>query len=281
MKIAEDIASVRAAVAALRTAGHSIAFVPTMGNLHEGHLDLVRAARGDGHAVIASIFVNPMQFGANEDLDRYPRTPAEDSERLRGEQVACLFMPSVSEMYPVPLSEQTTVEVPRLSSLHCGASRPGHFRGVATVVCKLLSIVGPDTAYFGEKDYQQLAVIRQMTTDLCLPVAVQGVATRREDDGLAMSSRNGYLDPAERATAPHLYRELTALATAIPETDTPFRELERQSARHLEKAGFRPDYITVCRQCDLEPAVRGDQDLVILAAAWLGKTRLIDNVTLA
>lgn len=281
MKVVHSIAEVRALVASLREAGRRIALVPTMGNLHAGHLDLVTAARADDHAVIASIFVNPLQFGAGEDLDRYPRTPADDIGKLTAADTSGLFMPTVEEMYPVPLEQQTAVEVPGLSSLHCGASRPGHFRGVATVVCKLFGIVQPDAAYFGEKDFQQLQVIRRMVRDLCLPVSIHGVPTRREPDGLAMSSRNGYLSAAERAQAPALRRELLVIADLVGSSGIPFRELEWQCARSLETAGFEPDYVAICRRDDLQPAQRGDSEIVILAAAKLGRTRLIDNVTLA
>ncbi len=281
MHSASTIAEVRSEVAALRDAGRRVALVPTMGNLHTGHLDLVAAARADGHAVVASIFVNPLQFGAGEDLDRYPRTPAADIDKLTRAGTALLFMPTVEEMYPVPLEQQTAVEVPGLSTLHCGASRPGHFRGVATVVCKLFNIVGPDAAYFGEKDFQQLQVIRRMVRDLCLPVSVHGVPTRREEDGLALSSRNGYLSREERALAPVLRRELLALADLAGGSEIPFRELEWQCERRLEAAGFEPDYVSICHRDDLLPAQRGESGLVILAAAKLGRTRLIDNVTLA
>ncbi len=281
MKIVERVAEVRREVAALRANGSSVALVPTMGNLHAGHMDLIAAARRDGHTVVASIFVNPLQFGAGEDLDRYPRTPDEDIEKLTAAGTACLFMPQAKEMYPVPLAEQTAVEVPRLSDLHCGASRPGHFRGVATVVCKLLNIAQPDAAYFGEKDFQQLQVIRRMTKDLCLPVTIFGVATRREEDGLAMSSRNGYLTTEERALAPTFHRALRALSDQVSHSETAFRELESQCAAQLQSAGFHTDYVSICRRSDLQPASRGDVELVILAAVKLGETRLIDNVTVA
>ncbi len=280
METIQQIASLRNAVRTLRAAGKTLALVPTMGNLHEGHIDLVRAAREQADVVAVSIFVNPMQFGANEDLDSYPRTPEADAQKLVAAGVSMLFLPGVEEIYPVPLEEQTGVEVPGLSDLYCGASRPGHFRGVATVVCKLLNIVQPDSAFFGEKDYQQLAIIRRMASDLCLPVEIHGVPIRREADGLAMSSRNGYLSAEQRALAPRLYRELQQLAAAVSTRELAFSALIAATRERLEQNGFKPDYVAVCRQADLQPAGTGDKNLVILAAAWLGKTRLIDNVTL-
>ncbi len=280
METIQQIASLRNAVRTLRAAGKTLALVPTMGNLHEGHIDLVRAAREQADVVAVSIFVNPMQFGANEDLDSYPRTPEADAQKLVAAGVSMLFLPGVEEIYPVPLEEQTGVEVPGLSDLYCGASRPGHFRGVATVVCKLLNIVQPDSAFFGEKDYQQLAIIRRMASDLCLPVEIHGVPIRREADGLAMSSRNGYLSAEQRALAPRLYRELQQLAAAVSTREQAFPALIAATRERLEQNGFKPDYVAVCRQADLQPAGTRDKNLVILAAAWLGKTRLIDNVTL-
>lgn len=260
-----------------RAGGHSVAFVPTMGNLHAGHLKLVESARQHADRVVVSIFVNPTQFGAGEDFDNYPRTPTEDANRLREAQVDLLFLPSTAVMYPV--SGRTVVDVRGyLSEDLCGAHRPGHFSGVATVVCKLLNLVRPDMAFFGEKDYQQLIVIRAMVEDLNMPVRIVGVATVREADGLAMSSRNSYLTVTERQKAPRFYRALRAGAQAILSGERGYRELERRLTDRLHQDGFMPDYVSVRRSDDLAPASERDRALVILAAARLGKARLIDNL---
>lgn len=278
MKTLGTVAELRAARAALRAAGERVAFVPTMGNLHAGHLELVRQARRLADSVIVSIFVNPLQFGPAEDYASYPRTLARDSALLEGVGADLLFVPAVAEMYPRPPSEQTRVEVPGLSDLLCGASRPGHFVGVATVVCKLFNLVQPEVALFGEKDFQQLAVIRRMVEDLCLPVEIVGVPTVRESDGLAMSSRNGYLEPGERARAPALYRALREAAAAIAAGGVDLEGEEGRAAAAIDAAGLRTDYVSVRRATDLAPAGPGDDDLVILAAAHLGRARLIDNL---
>lgn len=272
-------AELRAAIQSWRAAGERVGFVPTMGNLHDGHLDLVHSARAAADRLVVSIFVNPLQFGANEDLDNYPRTPDADAERLAAAGVDLLFLPAVAEMYPLPLAEQTAVEVPGLSDLHCGASRPGHFRGVTTVVSKLFNLVQPDDAFFGAKDFQQVVIIEHMVRDLCMPVAIHRVPTRREADGLAMSSRNGYLSAGERARAPALYRELQRIREQILAGDQAFAALCEAAFERLSEAGLAPEYVRVCRQADLQDATAGDKSLVILAAARLGKTRLIDNVT--
>ena len=272
-----DIQDLRAHVDAWRRGGN-VAFVPTMGNLHDGHLSLVRAAREVADRVVVSIFVNPMQFGAGEDFDSYPRTLERDSDMLEGEGTDLLFAPPVKVVYPKPAAEQTRVEVPGISSLLCGASRPGHFVGVATVVCKLFNMVQPDVALFGKKDYQQLMVIRRMVEDLAMPVRVLGVETRREADGLAMSSRNGYLTADERAIAPVLYRVITGLAERIRQGDFDLAGLQGRAARELDENGLRPDYIAIRRAEDLGEPGDDDRELVILAAAYLGKARLIDNL---
>lgn len=259
-----------------RQAGQKIAFVPTMGNLHAGHIKLVETARQHAERVVVSIFVNPTQFGPNEDFASYPRTEQQDREKLLGSGADLLFLPSVSEMYPQPI--QTHISVLGLSTLHCGASRPGHFDGVALVVCKLLNIVQPDTLLLGEKDFQQLAVIRQMTADLNIPVTIQGVATVREADGLAMSSRNGYLSTSDRQLAPLLYQTLCSARDAILSGDKAYQKLADRQSQILQQAGFLLDYFHVCRSTDLLPATTDDLDLVILTAAKLGKTRLIDNL---
>jgi pantoate--beta-alanine ligase len=275
-----DLAGLRAALDGWRREG-SVAFVPTMGNLHAGHLALVRAARHEADRVVSSIFVNPLQFGAGEDFDSYPRTLERDAGLLEGAGAGLLFAPPVEVMYPRPQAEQTRVEVPGISDLLCGATRPGHFVGVATVVCKLLNMVQPDVALFGSKDFQQLLVIRRMVEDLAMPVRVVGVETVREADGLAMSSRNGYLTDAERARAPALYRMLKGIAQRLRGGDRDPVRLETEGVRELEAAGLRPDYVAIRRADDLAPPRPGDTDLVVLAAAYLGKARLIDNVELS
>lgn len=278
MEIVTTIAAVRERVAAWRGRGERVAFVPTMGNLHEGHLELVHRAKGLAERALVSIFVNPLQFGPAEDFASYPRTLARDSALLAGVGADLLFVPPVTEMYPRPPSAQTRVEVPALSDVLCGASRPGHFVGVATVVCKLFNLVQPEVALFGEKDFQQLAVIRRMVEDLCLPVEIVGVSTVREPDGLAMSSRNGYLEPAERARAPALYRALREAAAAVAAEGQDLEAIERRASAAIDAAGLRTDYVSVRRASDLAPPGPGDEDLVILAAAYLGRARLIDNL---
>jgi pantoate--beta-alanine ligase len=258
--------------------GGNVAFVPTMGNLHAGHLSLVKEAHKIADRVVASIFVNPLQFGAGEDFENYPRTFERDSEMLIDEGTDLLFAPPVEVMYPKPQADQTRVEVPGLSELLCGACRPGHFVGVATVVCKLFNMVQPDIAVFGNKDYQQLMVIRRMVEDLAMPVAIVGVETMREADGLAMSSRNGYLGAQERALAPMLYRTLSDLAARLGDGEDDFHRLEQEAAAALDGAGFRTDYVAIRRASDLLDPAAGETELVILAAAYLGKARLIDNI---
>lgn len=275
----ERVAELRAQIRAWRAAGERIAFVPTMGNLHAGHLSLVREGRACTDRVVASIFVNPLQFGPSEDLDAYPRTLDADRRQLDATGCDLLFIPSVGEMYPHGQDTQTRVEVPGISDILCGASRPGHFVGVATVVCKLLNMVQPDVALFGEKDFQQLLVIRRLVEDLAMPIEIVGVPTARESDGLAMSSRNGYLTADERTLAPALYRVLNATAEAV-RTGEPIAHAERSGLDALEAAGLRPDYLSVRRTEDLAPAGPEDQALVILAAAYLGRARLIDNLRL-
>ena len=258
--------------------GGNVAFVPTMGNLHAGHLSLVKEARKIADRVVTSIFVNPLQFGAGEDFENYPRTFERDSEMLINEGTDLLFAPPVEVMYPKPQADQTRVEVPGLSELLCGAHRPGHFVGVATVVCKLFNMVQPDIAVFGNKDYQQLMVIRRMVEDLAMPVTIVGVETMRESDGLAMSSRNGYLSAEERALAPVLYRTLSDLAARLRNGEDDFYRLEKEAAAELDGSGFRTDYVAIRRAADLLDPVAGESELVILAAAYLGKARLIDNI---
>jgi pantoate--beta-alanine ligase len=264
-----------------RREGLHVAFVPTMGNLHHGHLTLVETARERGERVVVSIFVNPTQFGPSEDFLTYPSTPKEDLENLEEMGVDLLFMPSVDEMYPGDHGhhERTVVQVPDLSDILCGASRPGHFTGVATVVNKLFNIVQPDVAVFGTKDFQQLAVIKRMVWELSMPVEVVGAPIAREDDGLAMSSRNVYLTADERAKAPEIYRSICAARDALLEGHG-ILAVEAEGLNRLQADGFRPDYFVVRRADDLLSPGADDHELVILVAAWLGKARLIDNVTL-
>ena len=277
MELIQDLTHLRRRVRAWRQAGDQIALVPTMGNLHRGHLRLVQEARAYAQRTVVSIFVNPMQFGPQEDFAVYPRTLAHDRELLETEGTDLLFAPSVTTVYPRPPEEQTRVEVPGLSDILCGARRPGHFVGVATVVCKLFNMVQPDLAVFGEKDFQQLLVIRRMTEDLCLPVGILGVPTVREADGLALSSRNGYLLPEERARAPAVRRALGHAADGL-RAGQGLAETEQRAVQELQQAGLRPDYVSVRRAADLSQPEPTDSDLVILAAAWLGKARLIDNL---
>jgi pantoate--beta-alanine ligase len=277
MKTIETLNDLREQVGAWRGAGERVAFVPTMGNLHAGHLTLIAEARAHARRVVASIFVNPMQFGPAEDLDAYPRTLARDRELLEAAGCDLLFAPGVATVYPRGSEAQTRVEVPGLSDVLCGESRPGHFRGVATVVCKLFNMVQPDVALFGEKDFQQLLVIRRMVEDLAMPVEIVGVPTVRESDGLAMSSRNGYLSPPERARAPALRRVLIAARQSLLEGNAA-ASVEREAEAALREAGLAPDYVRVRAMHDLRPATETDRDLVILAAAYLGRARLIDNL---
>ncbi len=273
--VVRDPAALDAALAPWRSGG--IAFVPTMGNLHDGHLALVARARELAPRVVVSIYVNPLQFGPQEDFAAYPRTLEADRARLAEAGADLVFAPRDAVMYPRPLSETTRVHVPGLSEILCGAHRPGHFDGVATVVARLFNLVRPDHAVFGEKDYQQLLVIRRMVEDLAIPVRIHGVPTVREPDGLAMSSRNQYLTPEERARAPALYRALRAAAEALAQGREDYGRLEAQGRAALEAAGFRVDYFTVRDADDLAPPAPG-RPLVVLAAARLGRARLIDNL---
>jgi len=280
MNTVESIKDLRAQVKAWRMDGLTIAFVPTMGNLHDGHLALVDAAHRHADKVIASIFVNPMQFGLSEDIDNYPRTLAQDKASLIKVNTDLLFTPTADIIYPKGVGDNSYVEVPNISDLYCGASRPGHFRGVATVVCKLFNLVQPDVACFGSKDYQQLQVIQTMVEDLSMPVEVIPVDIVREKSGLAMSSRNGYLTPEELAIAPALYQTLQWLDTELRNNQQPrdYAALIMQASEKIDKAGLKTDYIHLCNAKTLAPATPIDQDIVILAAAYLGKARLIDNM---
>ena len=280
MKTYSTIKSLRTALSVDRQQRKTVAFVPTMGNLHEGHLQLVRKAKQLADVVVVSIFVNPLQFGANEDLDAYPRTLSADKQKLFAEGVQYLFHPGVDEIYPEGMSAHTKVDVPELSETLCGASRPGHFVGVCTVVNKLLNIVQPDHAVFGKKDFQQLSIITKMVNDLCMPINVVGVETARATDGLALSSRNGYLSKAERSVAPTLHKILRQTREAIACGYDSYRDLESHAREKLSTAGFVPDYYSICDASTLREVTHATEQVVILVAAKLGKTRLIDNVTL-
>jgi len=275
VKRVSQVAGLRSAVQAF---GGRVALVPTMGNLHQGHLALVKRAQEVAERVVVSVFVNPLQFDREEDLEAYPRTLEEDARLLEAEGVDLLFAPGVESIYPEGMEVHTRVEVPVVSENFCGASRPGHFVGVATIVCKLLNMVQPQVALFGRKDYQQLLVIRKMVADLALPVEIIGVPTVREADGLAMSSRNNYLDESERRRAPAIYRALLQTAERLRSGQRDFGNLEALAVKEIEEAGLKPDYFSIRRAADLGEPDEASQHLVILAAAFLGKTRLIDNL---
>ncbi|HAF44497.1 MAG: pantoate--beta-alanine ligase [Sideroxydans sp. GWF2_59_14] len=253
----------------------AIAFVPTMGNLHEGHIELVRIACQQGTCVVVSIFVNPLQFGPNEDFDKYPRTLEADCAKLQG-LADVVFAPAVADMYP----EQQTlfVEPPPIASELCGEFRPGHFRGMATVVLKLFNLVQPQVAIFGKKDYQQLAIIRQMVTQFNLPITIVGAETSRAADGLALSSRNQYLSPQERTEAAFLSQTLRGMGEALKKGAGDYLALEREAGAALAKRGWQVEYVAVRKQSDLGVPTKDDRKLVIVVAARLGKTRLIDNL---
>lgn len=278
MKTVTRIAEVRELVREWRLGRESVAFVPTMGNLHAGHASLVGAAHVHGRRVVASVFVNPLQFGPKEDYTAYPRTPAEDSALLEELGADALFLPSAEEMYPAGTEASAYVEVPGLTDILCGAFRPGHFRGVATVVVKLLNLVQPDVAIFGEKDFQQLMVIRRAVEDLCMPVKIVGAPTVRAEDGLALSSRNRYLSAEERARAPQLYKALDRARRRLEAGEIDLESVEREGLEALGAAGFRPDYFEVRDAATLAEPRGVELDLVILAAARLSRARLIDNL---
>lgn len=280
MLICRTFAEIRGAVGEWRRSGEIVVFVPTLGNLHDGHLQLVELGARHGKRVVVSIFVNQLQFGRNEDYALYPRTLDADVEKLRSVGTDALFCPSDAEVYPNGIEQQTTVTVPTMTDILCGATRPGHFTGVTTIVTKLFNIVQPDKAVFGIKDFQQLAVVRRMVQDLCLPIEIIEAPVARADDGLALSSRNGYLNARERAIAPALYRRLLTVREAIAAGERDYALLEARAHLGLLEAGMRPDYFSVRAAKTLEPASPEDRDLAILAAAWLGRTRLIDNVTI-
>ncbi|WP_437610222.1 pantoate--beta-alanine ligase [Erwinia sp. V71] len=277
MLIIETLPMLRREVRRWRQDGKRIALVPTMGNLHDGHMTLVDEARERADIVVVSIFVNPMQFDRPDDLARYPRTLQEDCEKLNRRGVDLVFSPSPADVYPKGLDTQTFVDVPGLSSLLEGASRPGHFRGVSTVVSKLFNLVQPDLSCFGEKDYQQLALIRKMVADMGYDIEIIGVPTVRAKDGLALSSRNGYLTAEERQLAPGLSQVMNSMANKLSDGERHVDEIIATAEAELEEKGFRPDRLAICDADSLLPLNTESQRAVILMAAWLGNARLIDN----
>jgi pantoate--beta-alanine ligase len=280
MQIFHTIQGLRASLDEARQQGKRIGFVPTMGNLHQAHIELIKRAQQTSDIVVCSIFVNGLQFGLNEDWDKYPRTFDGDCAKLR--EVGCdvLFHPDDNEMYPNGLGSQTRVICSTMTDVRCGASRPGHFEGVTTVVTKLFNIVQPNEAVFGVKDYQQLAVIRRMVEDLCVPVDIIEAPIHREPDGLAMSSRNGFLTSEERPRANQLHKSLNWVASQIKGGNRDFLALENEAKRQIERVGFKPDYITVCNSRTLEMAAVDDKHVTVLGAMFTSSARLIDNVSL-
>lgn len=278
MQTVQDAGALRAAIRGWRSAGQTVGFVPTMGNLHAGHFALIRLARMRADRVVASVFVNPTQFGPNEDFERYPRTLVQDQAGLAEHDCDLLFAPDVATIYPYGPANTVSLRVPQITETLEGAHRPGHFDGVATVVCKLFNLVQPDLAVFGQKDFQQLKVIERMVRDLGLPVKVIGAPTQRAQDGLALSSRNQYLSSAERVLAPRIHATLVQMRGLIARGHA-VSVVEQAAASQLERAGFAPDYVAIRRAEDLLPPDGGERTgLVGLVAARLGNTRLIDNL---
>lgn len=280
MQVFHHIQPLRQTLAAERKAGKRIGFVPTMGNLHDAHIELVKIAQANCDLVVTSIFVNPLQFGLNEDWDKYPRTLAADTARL--EAVGCdhLFCPDENEIYPNGMAEQARVVVPSMTNVLCGASRPGHFEGVTTVVSKLFNIVQPDEAVFGIKDFQQLAVIRRMVEDLCIPIKIIAGEIFREPDGLAMSSRNSFITPEERPHVAQLNRTLNWVKQKIAQGERDFNQLMASASEQISSLGFKVDYISICNSRTLELAAHNDREITILGAIYTRGARLIDNVSL-
>ena len=276
MQIFSSVAELRSALAKVRRQGRTIGFAPTMGNLHAGHISLMHQAREHADCVVASIFVNRLQFGPNEDFDKYPRTFKDDCAQLQEAGVEFLFAPTEQDLYPEP--QTYVVEPAEIQFLLEGECRPGHFRGVATVVMKLFQIVQPDVALFGKKDYQQLMVLRNMVNQFMLPIKIIGGETVRAEDGLALSSRNGYLSPEERAEAPRLQQTLQSIRQAVLSGERDYEDLCQKAAENLDAHGWKTDYISIRRQQDLAPASPSDSDLVIVAASKLGTPRLLDNL---
>lgn len=258
--------------------GNTVGLAPTMGNLHAGHIELVKRAKANTDCVVSSIFVNPLQFGANEDLDSYPRTLEEDQRLLTEVDCDFLYAPSIEDVYGADVGDQSIIHVPKLSADFCGKFRPGHFDGVATVVCKLLNIVRPNKAYFGLKDYQQFLIIQKMALDLAMPVDIIGVETQRAASGLALSSRNNYLSEAQKTTAALLYQCLCSTAEEIKQGSSLFAELESAAKLRLQNGGIEAEYFTICNADNLQAATPNDTHFAILAAGHIGPSRLIDNI---
>lgn len=280
MQVIQTISELRDTISSYKNNNEVVGFVPTMGNLHAGHLDLVDKSLSKANRTVVSIFVNPTQFDQSSDLEAYPRTMEEDLAKLKAVGADIAFAPQAKEMYPQG-GLVTEVDVPKISVLHEGSSRPGHFRGVATVVCKLFNIVAADIAIFGQKDFQQLSLIRQMVSDLDIPIEIIGAPTVRDPDGLAMSSRNGRLNVEERELAPNLYRVLKQIEKVIVSGKKEYVEAQNEAMSELSELGFKPDYIEVCNADTLNVAAQDDTNLVILAAAYLGEVRLIDNLQIS
>lgn len=278
MQITETSESLREQLADWRQSGEHIALVPTMGNLHDGHLSLVDIARQHAERVVVSIFVNPTQFGDGEDFATYPKTLELDKRRLKRANADLLFVPNIETMYPFGVDNATSVTVPVLTDELCGSFRPGHFDGVTSVVSRLFSLVQPDVAIFGEKDFQQLMVIRRLVKDMSLPVEIIAGPTRREEDELALSSRNQYLTEEERAIAPQLYATLKKIGEGLQSGKRNYTKMEQQAMNDLEALGFKPDYVSIRRAANLGEPDRDTDELVVLVAAHLGKSRLIDNL---
>ncbi|MBZ7663143.1 pantoate--beta-alanine ligase [Klebsiella grimontii] len=281
MLIIETLPLLRQHIRRLRQEGKRIALVPTMGNLHDGHMKLVDTAKASADVVVASIFVNPMQFDRAEDLARYPRTLQDDCEKLNKRKVDLVFAPAAAEIYPQGTESQTYVDVPGLSTMLEGASRPGHFRGVSTIVSKLFNLIQPDVACFGEKDFQQLALIRKMVADMGYDIEIIGVPIMRAKDGLALSSRNGYLSAEQRKIAPELYKVMNRAAEKLAAGERNLDELIAIAGQELNEQGFRADDIQIRDADTLLDLTESSQRAVILMAAWLGEARLIDNQIVA
>ena len=280
MQIFHQIDSIKKVLTAARLANKTVGFVPTMGNLHDAHIELVKTAQKHADVVVVSVFVNRLQFGLNEDWDKYPRTLDADAKRLEAVDCDFLFCPDEKEIYPNGMDEQAKVIVPSMSGILCGTSRPGHFEGVTTVVSKLFNIVEPDCAVFGLKDYQQLAIIRRMVEDLCIPVNIISGEIIREPDGLAMSSRNSFITESERPLANQLNRSLNFIADKIRSGERNFLTLESLASEQISEAGFKPDYISVRNSHSLDHAAHDDSQLTILGAMYTKAARLIDNVSI-
>ncbi len=281
MRIIHSPQEMLSAVDELRRDGKTIGFVPTLGNMHQGHAKLIQEVNAKSQVSIVSIFVNPVQFSANEDLEDYPHSEKKDIELCKQEQVDIVFLPSASDIYAGGQHPLTQVNIPSMSGLHCGVSRPTHFMGVLTIVALLFNLVKPHCAAFGKKDFQQLRLIQTMAEELHFPIKILAVDTGRAADGLALSSRNMYLTKEERQLAPQFYKQLQSIAKKASDSSIDYRVLEEEAKSNLTELGFKPDYVNIVLQSNLQPATPQDKDLVILGAVYLGKARLIDNLELA